>query len=169
MTLPLMTFVWQGGAMHPLGRFAGKAADAFTDGETYTLEPHEARSHRSHAHYFAMVHDYWLSLPESAALEPWAVSAEHLRKYALIRTGWADCTQFPVSSKAEAQRTAVMARAMVPATDYQILVARGDVVERYVAKSQSMRAMGKEAFQRSKDDVLGFLSSLVSGENGRAA
>ena len=161
--IPPMTYVWKDGALRPLGRFHNRAADAFTEGEYYTIEVFEERSWRSHKHYFATIHDLWLNLPESAAMEPWAASSEHLRKYALIRTGWHDSTTFPVTSAAEAQRTATVVRALTPADDYTIAVARGDLVEVFRAKSQSMRGMGKDDFQQSKDDVLGFIGKILQG------
>lgn len=164
MSGPLLTYVWTGTALQPLGRFAERARQYFTQGEYYVLEASEERSWQSHKHYFASIYDMWLNLPETAAMEPWAQSSEHLRKYALIKTGWHDSTTFPCATNAEAQRTAQVARSLTPADDYRIAVTRGDVVELYSAKSQSMKAMGKAAFQKSKDDVLGFLERIVKGE-----
>ena len=41
------------------------------------------------------------------------------------------------------------------------VVTRGGIVCRRVAKSQSMRAMCKADWQRSKDDILGWVSNLI--------
>ena len=163
---PLFTFVWKSGAMMPLGRFASRASEEFKDGEYYKLEVHEERSWNSHKHYFASLHDLWLNLPETAAMEPWAQSYEHLRKYALIKTGWNDSQTYACTSQAEAQRWALNMR---PLDEYAIVIAQGPLVVRYTAKTQSMKAMGKDDFQASKDDVLGFCESLVQRTHGAAA
>lgn len=163
MTYPLMPCGWNGTAFVPLQRFHNIAAGAFVEGEIYDLEVVEERSPKSHRHYFACIRDSWLNLPESAALEPWAQSSEHLRKFALIKTGWHTCTVYACGTKAEASRTARVIRAEVD--EFTIAIPRGSTVEIYRAKSQSVRAMGKADFQKSKDDVLNFLAGLVGGRS----
>jgi len=167
VTLPLVTYQWTGEAMVPLGRFRARCAEAFTIGEFYRMTAEEERSWRSHRHYFACIFDAWLNLPESAALETWAQTSEHLRKYALIKTGWHDSQTYACESKAEALRLATALRAQGELADYHrasrhysIVVMQGSLVTLYMAKSQSVRAMGKNDFQKSKDDVLNFVASL---------
>ena len=143
--------------MVPMGRFRDKCAEAFTQGEHYKLEAIEERSWKSHQHYFACVHDGWLNLPEQCAMETWAQSSEHLRKYALIKTGWFNSQTHVCDSEAEATRWATRLR---PRTEFGIVVARGTTVIEYEAQTQSMKGMGKADFQKSKDDVLGFIASL---------
>jgi len=45
--------------------------------------------------------------------------------------------------------------------DYAIVIRRHDVVTVFTAKSQSQKAMGKKAFQESKQAVLDILSEMV--------
>lgn len=161
MAFPLLTYVRKGMALVPIGRHQNRFSDAFEEGETYAMAVHEDRSWASHNHYFACIKDHWLSLPERAAMETWAQSPEHLRKYALIQTGWNDTHSHACKSAAEAQRTAAFVR---PIDEFSVVIARGSIVERFTAKSQSMRAMGKADFERSKEDVLGFLETLVGGQ-----
>ncbi len=41
------------------------------------------------------------------------------------------------------------------------MVVSGATITEYRAKSQSLRAMGKQEFQASKDAVLGYISDLI--------
>jgi len=157
MPAPLV-YQWTGAAMQPLGRFARTAAEAFTEGEQYRMEAIEARSWNSHNHQFAWLHDAWLNLPERFAIEPWAQSSEHLRKYALIKTGFCSTQTWVCGTKAEALRWAGNMR---PEDEYSIVVAQGNTVIRYTAKSQSVRAMGAKDFQASKAAILDFIAGLL--------
>ncbi|WP_238189283.1 hypothetical protein [Methylobacterium frigidaeris] len=140
-------------------------------GERYILVEHEARSAASHAHYFACVRDGWSNLPEDLAGR--FPTPDHLRKWALIRAGYRDEVTFVASSKAEAIRIAAFLR---PVEDTAVVRVKDSVVVRWTAKSQSMRAMGRDGFQRSKDAVLSVIDELIgtapgtlSREAGRAA
>ncbi len=165
MTAP-MFFQWTGDVMQPLGRFTRLAGEAFTKGEQYRMEAVEARSWISHAHQFAWLHDAWLNLPEQYAIAPWAQSSEHLRKYALIRTGFCNTQTWVCGTKAEASRWAANMR---PEDEYSIVVAQGSTVVRYTAKSQSARAMGAKDFQGSKTAILDFIAGLLGVEAAELA
>lgn len=148
--------MWTGNAFVPLERALRAARAEFGEGEVVPLVRHEERSMASHGHYFAALHDLWANLPEREAER--FPTPDHLRRYALIHTGWRDERSIVCGSKAEAQR---MAAFMVPLDPYAIVVPSEAVVRVWVAKSQSMKAMGKADFQKSKDDVLGFVSQMV--------
>ena len=148
--------IWQDGMLRPLARFHNALAAEFGEGEVVTLERREARSQASHSHFFAAVHEAWANLPENMA-QRWA-TPDHLRKWALIRAGYADERSIVCASKAEAQRIAAF---VAPMDEYAIVVPREAVVTVYTAKSQSYRAMGKEAFAGSKDAVLSVLAGLL--------
>lgn len=166
---PPMTFEWDGETMRPLR--PRLADEHFVIGQRYTLVEHHQRSQASHAHFFAAVNDGWQNLPEH--LTERFPTAEHLRKYALIKAGYADSQSIVCASKAEAQRVAAFVR---PADEFSIVVVNEATVTRYVAKSQSMRAMGKQVFQESKTAVLDVIAAMISvapreleREAGRAA
>ncbi|BAQ49468.1 hypothetical protein [Methylobacterium aquaticum] len=170
-TLLPVEFTWTGDAMQPLGRFRGLCDRQFVIGESYILTELEERSSKSHAHFFACVRDGWSSLPEDLAGR--FPSPDHLRKWALIKAGFRDEVSFVASSKAEAARIAAFLR---PVEDTAVVRVKDAVVIRWTAKSQSMRAMGKDDFQRSKDAVLAVIDELIgtapgtlSREAGRAA
>lgn len=163
----LATFIWNGETMTPMGRFRDKCKEAFTPGEYYKLEVMEERSWVSHKHYFACLHDAWVNLPSKGhALEPWAQSVKHFRKYALIRTGWNNAQTWTCGSRAEADRMATALRS-IASDDFAIVAIEGTTVTRFTAKSQSMKAMGKEDFQKSKDDVLTFVADLIGADPGQ--
>ncbi|MBI1493437.1 hypothetical protein [Halocynthiibacter styelae] len=151
-------FHWDGEAMVPVPVHRKRCDELFVIGETYHLEEVKQRSMRSHRHYFASVAEAWKNLPESFGMEPWAQSADHLRAYALIKTGYCDTQTFACSSKAEAARWAGNMR---PMDEYSVVVARGDTVYRFTAQSQSTKAMGAENFAASKTAVLDFVSNLI--------
>lgn len=160
MSAPLL-FVWtDDGTMAPLPRFAKACDDAYTIGEVYRMEVQEQRSLISHNHYFATLQDIWLSLPEEFGER--ISSAEHMRKWALIRTGYRDESSIVCASKAEAQRVAAFIR---PMDDFALVVVNGATVTVYTAKSQSMKAMGAKAFQQSKEAVLEYCQGLVEREH----
>lgn len=167
--IPPIEFTWDGEAMVP--RHPQRADRYYTVGERYPLLVHEARSMQSHSHFFAALHEAWTNLPEDqAALFP---TVEHLRKWALIKAGFADERSIVCSSKAEAARLAAFIR---PMDEFAVVTVKEAVVRVYTAQSQSMRAMGATEFQRSKQAVLDIVSAMIgtdpdalSANAGRAA
>lgn len=154
--IPPLAFQWDGEHMTPFGRFGREAQRYFVVGEIYNLVEESQRSSVTHKHFFACVNEAWRNVPEH--LNDQFPTAEHLRKFALIKTGFADSQQFVASSKAEALRIAAFLR---PVDEYAIIVVRDAVVTRYTAQSQSKRAMGKQRFAESKDLVLNFCAELI--------
>ncbi|MBI1234722.1 MAG: hypothetical protein GC208_09500 [Alphaproteobacteria bacterium] len=134
------------------------AATDYEDGALYRLAPVVERSMSSHRHYFACINEAWKSLPEKDAGEPWAQSAEHLRHYALIQTGFATCVESDCGSNAAALRVAAMTRAVV---EYAVVQVSGSAVRVWRARSQSNRAMPKDEFQASKEAVLNWIAQRL--------
>ena len=160
---PLM-FRWTGEELVPVNRRWQSLADRhLVVGEEYYLAEHNDRSLNSHRHYFASVAEAWRNLPEHFSGLPFTESAEHLHAYALIRTGYCDAHTIVCSSKAEASRMAAFIR---PIDGFSIVDVKEATVTRYVAKSQSMKAMDKQEFQQSKVAVLDFLDDLIGVERG---
>jgi hypothetical protein len=165
MTAAPIRFSWDGESFTPASAFwARKADEVFVIGETYQLVEHHDRSLASHNHYFAAIHEGWQNLPEH-----WAhrlPTAEHLRKYALIKSGYADERSIVCASKAEAQRVAAFVK---PMDDFAVVLVSEATVKVYTAKSQSMKAMGKAVFQESKTAVLDAIDEMVGVERGATA
>lgn len=171
MTPAPLTYFWDGEAMAPLLRFKKIADKQFVVGEQYTLVVNEERSSASHKHYFAAITEAWRNLPENIAEE--FPTAEHLRKYALIKAGFADKRSMFGANKAEAVRIAAFVKPIDP---YALVTVSDCMVTVYTAQSQSMKAMGKKVFQGSKDAVLEICAAMVgvtkdslSHEAGKAA
>lgn len=153
----MMAFTWNGEAMIPM---RAKAADkVYVIGQRYWLEEISDRSWISHRHEFAWIKQAWDNLPESFAdMFP---SPEHLRKAALIATNWHRETIIDAGNAAAAARVAAYARGE---DEFARVVVRGQTVVVQKARSQRMHGldrMDKDEFQRSKDDILGWISELL--------
>lgn len=162
-----LPFRWSGEAMEPAQGFAKRADEAFVIGQTYVLALQEDRSAASHRHYFACVREAWENLPEALAAQ--FPTPDHLRKRALILTGYRNEREFVASSRAEALRIAAFLR---PADEFALVSVSGCSVTEWTARSQNTKAMDKATFAASKDAVLGKLAEVLGVEPdqlGRAA
>lgn len=134
-----------------------KQADQFyVDGKAYVLGIIEERSGASHRHYHAAIHEAWLNLPEELAAR--FPTETHLRKFALVKAGYADVQELVASSRAEALRIATYIRAI---DEYAVVTVKDKSVQRFTARSQSYRRMGREDFQASKTAVIDIIASLI--------
>jgi hypothetical protein len=116
----------------------------------------EVRSGKSHRHYFAAVHQAWLNLPEHLVDE--FPSSEHLRKYALIKSGFCTMTKLACKTNADAINVCSLMSKM---DTYAICEVTGGVVTVRQAYSQSIPAMGRKLFQESKEEVFRVLSEMI--------
>ena len=155
MTAPLY-FQWSGDAMVPLPRFAERSRKQYKVGETYRLVEENERSMQSHNHFFSCIQESWKNLPHDIA-ESYP-SPDHLRRWALVRAGFADERSIVAGSNEEARRIAAFVR---PSDPYAVITVGGCVVKVFTAKSQSRKAMGAKDFQASKTAVLEIVAGLV--------
>lgn len=144
------------GAFHPVPYFKDEIAKSFEDGHLYRLEEVKERSQASHAHYFASVHDGWQSLPENM-IERFP-SADHLRKWCLIRAGFSHSRSIACDSPEEARKVAAFVQ---PFDEFAVVSVGGTVVTVFTAMSQSYKDMGKVEFAKSKDAVLELIASMI--------
>jgi hypothetical protein len=163
----MQRFEWNGAAMIPTRPEAARGV--YELGRHYWLDEVDERSWISHAHEFAFIAQAWDNLPEPL-MESFP-TPEHLRKAALIATGWFRETIIEAGSKPGASRVAAYARGE---DEFAHVVVRGSTVIVRKARSQRMRGhdrMDKDEFQRSKDAILGWISALigVSAEDLKAA
>jgi len=154
---PPQHFEWNGDAMIPLHR--RRADQTFVVGQRYSLVQYEERSAASHKHEFAWLYEAWQSLPEHLAER--FPTAEHLRKFALIRAGYSDSHTITCKSKAEALRVAAFIR---PIDEFAVVVTQEATVTRFTAKSQSRRAMGAKEFQQCKERIMEVVSRMLGVE-----
>lgn len=161
MTRPIL-MQWDGEALYPAGQYWAIEADRqYVIGERYSIAPVTERSMASHRHYFAAIHEAWETLPDHKYAE--YPTTEHLRKKMLIKAGYCTAINIACASKAEAVRAAMSLRGY---DDYAIAIPRERVVTVYRAASQSVRAMGKQQFQASKDAVLDLLEDELEVPRG---
>ena len=148
---------WTGTALAPASPYwAANAAGMLAHGERYVVTIEHERSAASHRHYHAQLHDIWLSLPDELVEQ--FPSVEHLRKRALIATGWREERRYVCGGREEARRLAAFVR---PIDGFAAVSVHGNAVVVWTARSQSYRAMPREEFQRSKDAVLDFVAALL--------
>lgn len=166
MQTPPILFQYEGdGIFKPVSSVHARSADKhYVVGEHYKLIEHHDRSDVSHNHYFACIKNGFDNLHDSILGE--YPTVEHLRKKALIRTGYRDERSIVCASKAEAERVAAFIR---PMDDYCVVVPLNCVVHVMTAKSQSVKAMGAAEFQKSKEAVLNFIDDLLGVEHGATA
>jgi hypothetical protein len=161
MTAPYFLARWTGMAFEPLPRDRSACLQAYETGRCYRMTEHQDRSRQSHDHYFAALAEAHGNLPEHVTAR--LPTPEHLRKFALIRTGFADNRTLVASSKAEAMRLAAFLR---PMDEFAIVTVEGATVSVWTAQSQSMRAMGRARFQDSKTKVLDCVASMIGTDPG---
>lgn len=154
---PIIPCTWNGEAFEPANSYWRKEADRkYVVGERYVVTVEEMRSEASHRHLFAAVREAWMTLPE--AIQARYPSPEALRKFALIRCGYAHERSIVCTTPMQAQQVAGFVK---PMEEFAVVSVNDVVVTVWTAQSQSTKAMGRAAFQRSKDDVLNFIAELV--------
>lgn len=156
--LPTLRYRYEGeGEFRALPHYQKLCDKELVVGEIYSLGIIEERSQASHSHYFASLNEAYKNLPEELAKN--FRSVEHLRKWTLIRTGYYTSRSAIFPSPREAAEAATWAGPMVD--EFDVTVVEGNVVTIYRAKSQSVRAMGKQEFQQSKSDVLDYVAAMI--------
>ncbi len=154
MTDPVCFDVIEDGAMVPV--YPRIAARTFEPGTRVLVVAYEQRSQVSHDHFFAVVHDAWMNLPEHLASQ-WP-SPDHLRRYCLVRAGFCDQRSIVCASREEALRWVTEMRL---AREFAVVDAADSVVTIYEPLSQSMRAMGKMRFEDSKQKCLDVMAGII--------
>jgi hypothetical protein len=158
IAMPLL-YTWDGEAFWPRPAFRREADKQFVVGQTYRLAEYEDRSQTTHNHQFAAINEAWKNLPERLAAQ--FPSPLHLRKRALIETGFFKETRLDVGSQAAASAVATTLRAK---DEFAWIVVRGGIVVMREAKSQKRTAMDKAEFQASKTAALEWVANLIGVE-----
>lgn len=155
MSLPI-AFRCTEGVMKPVPYYKDEFARTYEEGRMYRLQEVQDRSEASHRHFFASVTEAWRNLPEDMTER--FPSAEHLRKWCLIRTGYSHSRSIACDSPEEAQKVAAFVR---PFDEFAVVSVGGCVVTVFTAMSQSLAAMGAKEFQASKEKVLDLVASMI--------
>jgi hypothetical protein len=150
-----VAYVFDGKAMVPEQLW--QATRQYEVGKKYLLgDFDEDRSDASHRHYFAAIRKAWQNLPEDKAIR--YPTPEHLRKWALIKSGYV----VEHTHVCETETGAIaLAAFCAKADESAVIIIRGNVVTTAVAESQSLKAMKKERFQKSKQDVIDFCANMI--------
>lgn len=120
------------------------------------------RSQQAHNHQFAAINACFESLPARYAGAGFAANKDHFRKHGLIATGHCDAATSVWPDEETARRVSVIEKAKGMAEHgYAVVKVEGCVVHLWTPHSQSYRAMGKDAFTKSKADVLDWAERLL--------
>ena len=152
-----LALTWDGAAFWPLAAHAGVARQRYGAGEIVTMAEVKARSSPSHRHYFACLREAWINLPQGYAER--FPTDEHLRKWALIHTGYCHSRSVVCRARGEAERIAAFVRAI---DAYAMVSVENRVVWHVTAMSQSEEAMSPQIFQASKRAVLVLLAEILA-------
>lgn len=157
-----VVLVYKGdGRFVSLPRYAKQCDAQFLVDEEYPMSILEARSRASHNHYFAWLAEAFDNMPEKQ--KDRFKDAEGLRAKALVETGWCTEKNFVCDTADHALQLAANIRERSP---YAVIIPRDNVVVVYDALSQSAAAMGKESFEKSKHDVIDWVSDLLGVKPG---
>jgi hypothetical protein len=153
----MQRFTWNGSAMVPTRPDAARGV--YELARHYWLEEVDERSWISHRHEFAFIADAWGNLPE--ALMELYPTPEHLRKAALIATGWYRENLIEAGSKEGARRVAAYVKG---SDEFAHVVISGPAV--IVKKARSQRTHGLDRMQRkefeaSKQAILNWIANLI--------
>ena len=150
---------WNGENFSPIMGHKATAKKQCLTGQSYIFELSEQRSAARHRAYMAFIGQCWASLPEELTRKH--PSPDHLRKYALIVTGYCTTQDFVCQSRKEAERTA-FALAAMDSDRYAIISIHDCIVRVQRAESQSYRAMGKQRFNESQEAVENYVGELLN-------
>lgn len=149
--------VWQGGVLRPVSPYwLRRAQKEFGEGEVVRIVRHHERSMGAHNAYFAQIENAWKSLPPM--MEERFPSADHLRRYALVKAGYCHSDSIVCPSHADALRVSAFVRG---ADEFAVVTVNKNVVTRYTPKSQSYRNMDKKTFMESKEKTLEVIADLL--------
>jgi hypothetical protein len=147
---------WDGESFIPARRHAKDCAARLVVGSLYMVDAEEPRSEAAHRSFFASINEAWKSLPEDEAKR--FPSADHLRRYALIKAGFCRRTDVVCANNTEAMRLAAMVKGL---DTYSLTTVSERVVSTWTAESQSHKSMGKKRFTDSQNAVRDFVAGLL--------
>jgi hypothetical protein len=147
---------WDGDVFVPEPSFKAYCDREYCIGEVYPMLPVEERSQSSHNHYFAALAEGFNNLSEENAKH--FPTVEHLRHWALVQSGYAEETEFSLTTTKEARKLAAELRKI---NIYAVMSIRDTVLKIWTAESQSMAAMKKQRFEESKRAVLDLVAGMA--------
>ena len=138
----------------------------FKKGERYVLVPYDEVSQKERGFYFASINEAWGNLsgerpaPDTPSPAERFKSPNHLRKWALIESGWCRENFTVCDSQTRATQLAAFIYNM---DDTATVMVEDRVVRVWIARSQRVApdAMSVEEWRKSKQDVLDILSGTI--------
>jgi hypothetical protein len=153
-----LVFKWDGEAMLP--RAPKQAAKQYAVGRYYLLdvldEQWDEKTESFRRVYFLMVSEAWRNLPETIADR--FPNARRLRKWALIKTNYANEQDLVCESVADALRFTNYLSRVQPES---VVTCKGNVIKIWTARSQRRQSISTQDFMDSANAVLDLLSDLI--------
>lgn len=132
--------------------------DSLTNNKVYVLSMKEDRSDEHHRWWFAVIRKAWATLPDRYG-DRWP-TAEHLRKWLLIRAG--HCETLDVATD-NVMEVAAGFRWQDP---YAVLIVKDSTVQISRAKSQKYKRQDQEEFQEVTTRCIDLLAQVLGCEPG---
>jgi hypothetical protein len=151
---------WTGESFEPARRHAKDCNAALVVGQSYMIDVAEPRSEAAHRSFFASINEAWKSLREDDAER--FPTADHMRRYALIKAGFCKRTDVVCANNNEAMRLAAMVKGL---DTYSLTIVSERVVSTWTAESQSHKSMGKKRFDESQQAVRDYCASILGVES----
>lgn len=157
----IVPFKWDGEreVMVPSPRFVAICRKQFTNDVDYLMETVKPRSMKSHNRYFAALEEAFDNLSEEHAQR--FKTAEHLRAWALVHTGFCKEQDYTFETPEEAKLVALIVRSR---SAYSVIVVSGNAVKIFDAESQAVYgpdAMAPERFKESSNAVLDLVATMA--------
>lgn len=155
---------WRDGTLIPLDKFQPDCRRFFVHDGIYVVEADRPEHIAANKAYHAEIRTLWSNLPET--LDVHYPKPEHLRKRALIKTGYYTANYVTLETEEEAR---VVQSIMKPLDEFSVVIRRNNVVRVYRPRSQRLRReeddavrMDADELKQSRKDVLDFCRALVS-------
>jgi hypothetical protein len=147
------------GVMVPMIEYLKTCATQFAAGEIYRLGINDEVSEKSRRQYFALIKVAWSNLPED--ISPKFANFQQLRKEALRECGYFTTEIYEIESERDLLTVSKLIKARMNddgSIDVKIV---GKNIILKIVESQSAKSMGRKRFQKSKQDVLEYVSALI--------
>ena len=149
--------VWTGASFVPQGREMTYCQHMFRVGEIFTIDPEQERDMNSHRHYFVQLKEAWENLPEEYGEQ--YPDEEIFRKKLLIQCGYYTESSIVCDTTNDAF---ILAAFMADADRSATINVHGNVIQKFVARSQKVQLMGRKEFQQSKWAVLELAACMIN-------
>lgn len=154
---------FDGEAFRPLDKFMPEVRRTYATGSLVVIDADYPENMAANRAYHAEIRALWQNLPET--LDVHYPRPDHLRKRALIKTGYYTANSVALKTAEEAR---VVAGIMKPLDEFSVVIVRDNVIRIFRPRSQRLRhndedavKMDADELRQSRKDVLEFCRKIV--------